>query len=193
MRCSGTSGSGTYFPIAGTEISVAQCHMWPWWASRGRFLNHAPALADYQSMELVDINGIGPVTAELLTQAGLATVASVANADPAILANIRGIGPVTAESIRAEATELLDTATSGPVEDVSSAAEETNAGASKSERRGHDLRKRAKKLRKQAKQQAAKANSASSKKKRKRLKNKAAQLDASAKKARRKAKKLLAK
>ncbi len=144
-------------------------------------------------MELLDINGVGPATAELLTEAGLATVTSVADADAETLANIRGIGQVSAASIKADAARLLGTDVSEPAEDGSGAAEDVSTPESKRERRVKDLRKRAKKLQKQAKSQAAKAKAASSKKKRKRLKNKAAQLDAAAKKARRKAKKLLAK
>ena len=53
-------------------------------------------------MGLLDITGIGPVPAQLLTEAGMATVASVADADELTLASIRGIGPVSAESFMAD-------------------------------------------------------------------------------------------
>ena len=135
-------------------------------------------------MELVDITGVGPVKARLLTEAGLATVTSVADADASTLASIRGIGPVNSESIKADAARLVGMTEPGPAGDV-------GTPTSDRERRGNDLRKRAKKLHKQAKQQTRKAKSAQSKKKRKRLADEAAKLEKAAKKARRKAKKLL--
>ena len=136
-------------------------------------------------MELFDITGVGPVTARLLTEAGLATVASVADADTEVLASIRGIGPAGAESMKAEAARLVAPAETGPAADP-------GTGASNREQRAKKLRKHAKKLRKQAGQQARKAKSTTSKKKRKRLANKAAKLEKAAAKARREAKKLLA-
>ncbi len=136
-------------------------------------------------MVLVDITGVGPVTARLLTESGLATVTSVAEADVSTLVSIRGIGPVSAESIKAEAVRLVGMTEPGPTEDP-------GITTSNRERRGTDLRKRAKKLRTQAEQRTQKAKSAKSKKKRKRLADEAAKLEKAAKKARRKAKKFLA-
>ena len=133
---------------------------------------------------LLDITGVGPATARLLTEAGISSVASVANADPATLAAIRGIGPISAESIKTEALRLFATSEPGPADVV--------AGPSLREQQAKELRKRAKKLRKQAGRQTKKAKKATSKKKRKRLANEAARLEKAAGKARRKAKKLLA-
>jgi NAD-dependent DNA ligase len=127
-------------------------------------------------MELLDITGVGPATARLLTEAGFATVGSVAVADPEELAAIRGIGPVSAESIKTGAQRLA--ATGEPEPDQS--------------RRAEKLRKRAKKLQKQARQLTKRAKKVTSKKKRKRLAGEAARLEKAARKARRKAKKLLA-
>jgi Holliday junction resolvasome RuvABC DNA-binding subunit len=136
-------------------------------------------------MELLDITGVGPVTAGLLTDAGFTTVASVAGADTEALAGIRGIGPVGAESMKAEASRLVAAAETGPTADP-------GTGASNREQQAKKLRKHAKKLRKRAGQQARKAKSTTSKKKRKHLANKAAKLEKAAAKARREAKKLLA-
>ena len=136
-------------------------------------------------MELLDITGVGPVTARLLAEAGMATVTSVADADASALASIRGIGPVSAESMKAEAIRLVGMTEPGPAGDL-------GTPTSDRERRGKDLRKRAKKLHKQAKQKTKKAKSAKSKKKRKRIAGKAAKLERAARKARRKSKKLLA-
>ena len=133
---------------------------------------------------LLNITGVGPVTARQLTEAGFATVASVADADTEALASIRGIGPVSAELMKAAARQLPT-----PEEPDAVGA---GTGASDRELRAKELRKRAKKLLKQAGQQAKKAKSATSKKKRKRLTDKAAKLEKAAGKARRKAKKLLA-
>jgi predicted flap endonuclease-1-like 5' DNA nuclease len=136
-------------------------------------------------MELLDITGVGPVTARLLTEAGMATVTSVADADASTLASIRGIGPVSAESMKAEAVRLVGMAEPGPAGDP-------GTPPSDRERRGKDLRKRATKLHKQAKQQTKRSKSAQSKKKRKRLADEAARLEKAARKALRRAKKLLA-
>lgn len=144
-------------------------------------------------MDLLDITGVGPVTARLLNEAGMPTVKSVADVDTSTLASVRGIGPVKAESMKAEAAQLV-----GMTEPER--AEDLDTPTSKRDRPGKDRRKRAKKLHKQAKQQTKKAKqqtkkakSAKSKKKRKRLTNAAAKLEKAAKKSRRKAKKLLAK
>ncbi len=136
-------------------------------------------------MDLLDITGVGPVKARLLNDAGMATVASVADADASTLANIRGIGPVSAETIKADAVRLAGMTVAKPA---------VSLGTLTSDRRqrGNDLQMRAKKLRKQAKQKTKKAKSAQSKKKRKRLAQKAAKLEKAAKKARRSAKELLA-
>ena len=136
-------------------------------------------------MELLDITGVGSVKARLLTEAGLATVTSVADADASTLGSIRGIGPVSAESLKADALRLVGMTEPGP-------AGHLGTPTSDRERRGKDLRKRAKKLHKQAKQQTKKAKSAKSKKKRKRMASEAAKLEKAARKARRKSKKLLA-
>jgi hypothetical protein len=136
-------------------------------------------------MELLDIAGVGPITARLLTEAGMATVTSVAEADVFTLVSIRGIGPVGAESMKAHAVRLVGMTEPGSVGDP-------DTPPSDRERRGKDLRKRAKKLHKQAKQQTKRSKSAQSKKKRKRLADEAARLEKAAKKARRRAKKLLA-
>jgi Holliday junction resolvasome RuvABC DNA-binding subunit len=135
-------------------------------------------------MELLDITGVGPVTARLLTEAGIATVTSVADSDVSTLAGIRGIGSVSAESMKADAVRLVGTTEPGPAGDSSTPP-------SARERRGKDLRKRAKNLHKQAKQLTKKAKSARSKKNRKRLAEEAARLEKAARKARRRAKKLL--
>jgi len=136
-------------------------------------------------VELLDITGVGPVTARLLTEAGMATVTSVAGADVSTLLSIQGIGPVGAESMKAEAVRLVGMTEPEPVGDC-------GTPPSDRERRGKDLRKRAKKLHKQAKQQTKKAKLARSKKKRKRLANEAARLEKAARKGRRRSKKLLA-
>jgi Holliday junction resolvasome RuvABC DNA-binding subunit len=125
---------------------------------------------------LLDLNGVGPVTASLLEEAGFADVAAVGAADQEALAAVRGIGTVRATSLLDEARRLLG-ATDPP---------EPDAGAAKVAK----WEKRAKKLKKQAKQLAKKARSTKSKKKRKRHMRAAAEAEAAAEKARRKAKKL---
>lgn len=133
---------------------------------------------------LLEITGVGPATARLLNEAGFATVASIADADPEALSALRGIGPVSAESIKIDAQRLVAMSKPGTADAA--------AGLSLREQRAEKLRKRAKKLRKQARLQARKAKSAKSKKKRKRRAEEAARLEKAARKARRKAKKLLA-
>ena len=135
---------------------------------------------------LLDIRGVGPATARLLAEAGFTSVASIADAEPRVLAMVRGIGSVRAVSLRTEAQRLL-----AGGESVSAAV--ASGEASKRERRAKRLRKQAKQLRKQARQSTKKAESTKSKKKRKRRLREAAKLEAAAKKARQQAKKLLAK
>ena len=115
----------------------------------------------------------------------MATVASVAGADPVTMAAIRRIGPAKAESIKMEAQRLVATTEPGP-------NSEPGTPATDREQRAKELQKQAKQLRKQARRQSKKAKSAKSKKQRKRLSNEAAKLKKAAGKARRKAQKLLA-
>lgn len=132
---------------------------------------------------LIDIKGVGPTLARLLTEAGFTDFAAVASADVEALVTINGIGPRSAASIRADAQRL----TAG-----SAAAPGTSAPAADSEKKkAKKLRRQARQLRAQAKQLTKKAGSTKSKKKRKRHLREAAQLEDAAKRKRRKAKKLL--
>jgi hypothetical protein len=133
---------------------------------------------------LVDIRGVGPALARLLTEAGLADVSSVATAERRKLIEINGIGERTAGAIQAEAIRL--TAEMDPVP-----TGEPGGGISSRKKKAKKLRKQAKQLRAQAKLLTKKAEKSKSKKKRKRRRRQVAQLEAAAKRKRRKANKLL--
>jgi Holliday junction resolvasome RuvABC DNA-binding subunit len=136
--------------------------------------------------KLLEVTGVGPATARLLTEAGFADIESITDAEPKALAAIRGIGPVRAANIQTGAQRLL-----ASVKPEYGGA--TSNEPSKAEQRAKKLRKRAKQLRRQASRLTKKADSTKSKKKRKQRLHEAAELEVAADKARRKAKKLLAK
>lgn len=132
---------------------------------------------------LLDLAGVGPTIARVLSEAGFTDVTSIADAEPEELEAVRGIGAARAVSLRIQATGLVRTreADARPVERGENREQQANR-----------LRKKAKRLRREAKRFAKKAGSTKSKKKRKRRLRKAADLEKAARKARRQAKKLLA-
>jgi len=143
-------------------------------------------------MELLDITGVGPVTARVLAEAGIATVTSVADADVLTLVSIRGIGPVGAESMKAGAVRLVGMTERGAAGDSRTPPSDRERRGKKLHKQAKKLHKEAKKLHKEAKQQTKKAKSARSKKKHTRLVGEAVRLEKAAKKTRRRAKKLIA-
>jgi predicted flap endonuclease-1-like 5' DNA nuclease len=134
------------------------------------------------AVSLLDIKGVGPTLARLLSEAGFADPSAIASADTQELTNIAGIGGRSAVVIQEDAIRLLTE--TGPVD----AAEEDTTDST---RKAKKLRKQAKQLRKQAKLLTKRAEKTKSKKKRKRRLREAAKLEATAKRKRRKAKKLL--
>ena len=59
-------------------------------------------------LELEDLPGVGPTTAEKLREAGFVTVESIATASPAELAETAEIGESTAKKMIKSARELAD-------------------------------------------------------------------------------------
>ncbi|MFH1842817.1 MAG: transcription termination factor NusA [bacterium] len=65
-------------------------------------------VTDEMSMKLVEMTGITERLAGLLAEAGLTTIARLAQAKPDDLLEISGIGPKTAEALQATASATLD-------------------------------------------------------------------------------------